>query len=95
MSKFKKGESGNPGGRPPGQSEKVKELRDKITKLVDSNFETLQSEFDKMNGKDKFHALDRLLKFVLPPPIGENILDSLSDADLDKLISYLRRQINE
>ena len=93
MSKFKKGESGNPRGRPPGQSQQVKALRVKIYDLVETNLETFQSEFNKLTGREKFQALDRLLKHLLPPPPSENLLDGLSDQDLDRLISYLKENI--
>jgi len=94
MAKFKKGESGNPNGRPPGQSQRVKELRNRIFELVEADFDMLQSEFQNLNGKDKFLILDKLLRHCMPSPEPINLLDGLTEDDLDKLISYVKDKNN-
>ena len=94
--KFKPGQSGNPNGRPPGSTERVKELRDRISQVVDECF-SLASIKDDLRGLkpvERLNLLDKLLRHVLPAVPSENLLDGLSDSDLDKLIIHLKKQLN-
>jgi len=91
MSKFKPGTSGNPKGRRRGTPNKsTEELRELLKNFFELNFETLQSDFDQLEPKDRLNFLLNLLKHVLPAPVHE--LERLTDSQLDEIISRLKQQ---
>lgn len=62
-----KGQTNNANGRPPGTPNKsTAQLRQFITAFIEHNAENLQSEFDKMDGPEKFRVIEKLLPYVLP-----------------------------
>ena len=71
----KKGQTGNPNGRPKGKPNKVTaEMKEKIQLFVESNFETIQKDFDNVDAKDRLIIFERLLKYVIPAKVEqENI----------------------
>ncbi len=71
----KKGQTGNPNGRPKGTKNKVTaEMKEKIQLFVESNFETIQKDFDNVDAKDRLIIFERLLKYVIPAKVEqENI----------------------
>jgi len=86
---FKKGESGNPKGKPKGaKNRSSEEVRTLLLEFVDKNLETLQVEFNKLDGEKKLSFFEKLLKHVLPPQIIS--LSQLSESDLNFLIEKLR-----
>ncbi len=72
----RKGQTGNPNGRPKGKPNKVTaEMKEKIHSFVVSNFETIQKDFDNVDAKDRLIIFERLLKYVIPTKIEqENII---------------------
>ena len=55
------------GGRQAGSPNKTtKQLREFIQTFIESNLESLQDEFENLEGADKFRALEKLLPYVLP-----------------------------
>lgn len=62
-----KGISNNPNGRPKGVPNKsTVKLRAFIESFIEHNKDTLQAEFDKLEGLEKFKVIDKLLPYVLP-----------------------------
>ncbi len=62
-----KGKTNNPNGRPPGVPNKsTARIRNFVTAFIEQNTPALQSEFEKLDGKDKFRVIERLLPYVLP-----------------------------
>lgn len=91
---FEKGTSGNPSGRPKGvKSRTSEEIRALLLDFLDSNIETLQAEFNKLDAEKKLNFIDKMLKHVLPPQITD--LSQLSESDLDLLIEKLKKQNDE
>ena len=91
MSKFKPGTSGNPKGRRRGTPNKsTEELRELLKNFFELNFETLQSDFDKLEAKDRLFFMERLIRHILPNPLHE--LERLTDQQLDEIISRLKNQ---
>jgi hypothetical protein len=90
---FKKGQSGNGNGRPPGARNKVQtELRDKIKLFLDGNFDAIQNDFDKLDPVQKLAFYERLLKFAVPVMSSQNIqidFDELDESQLDEVINRL------
>lgn len=65
--KFKKGQSGNPGGRPKGtQNKSTTELREFFTDFLNENKEKLQSDFEKLEAKDRLKFIIEISRFVIP-----------------------------
>jgi len=90
MAKFKPGISGNRKGRPVGsRSRSTEQIRVALMKFIDENIDSLQDEFKHLEPKEKFAALNQLLRHCLPPPQDE--LMRLSDEDLDRLIERLKQ----
>ena len=93
---FKKADKNiNRSGRPVGSSERVQKIRDKLLDLIDENYDSMKLEFGKFSAKDKFLILDKLLRYVMPSPEPINILDAMTEKDLDRLIDHLKKQIHD
>ena len=64
---FKKGESGNPKGKPPGTVNKVnQEIRERINLFLDENFDTVQTDLLKLEPRERVKFYIDLLGFGLP-----------------------------
>jgi len=88
---FKKGESGNPKGKPKGAKNRTsEEVRTLLLEFVNTNLETLQTEFNSLDGEKKLNFIEKLLKHVLPPQITS--LSQLSETDLNCLIEKLKNE---
>ena len=94
MAKFAKG---NP-GKPKGAKNKVNtQMRDLIQNLFDANFETIQSDLESLEPKDRLKFLSDLLPYLLPKLqsttyTNEIDLDGMTGEQLDVLI---KRIVNE
>jgi len=88
----KKGQTGNPNGRPKGTPNKVTaEMKEKIQLFVESNFETLQKDFDNVDAKDRLIIFERLLKYVIPTKIEqENVKPDESPEQINIIIDGTR-----
>lgn len=91
---LRKGMTNNPAGRPKGRPNKTTdELRQVFQAFIETNIETLQNDFDKLEPKDRLLFIEKIAKIVLPPPMNE--LQRLSDEQLDELIHRLKKENNE
>ncbi len=63
------------GGRKKGATNKISALmKEKIQLFIESNFETIQKDFDNVDAKDRLIIFERLLKYVIPAKVEqENI----------------------
>ncbi len=67
MAKFKKGNSGNPNGRPKGAKNKTStDLRELISNFLLENFETIQADFDELQPMERAKVFRDLLQYGLP-----------------------------
>ncbi len=89
-----KGNTNNLKGRPKGKPNKsTEELRGIVQAFIETNLETLQTNFDLLEPKEKLMFLDKMLKMVLPQPLND--LEKLTDEQLDELIKKLKDGIKE
>lgn len=67
MAKYKKGQSGNPKGRPTGSKNKnTSDIRSWVKSLIDDNRETLEADLDRLEALDRWKLITQLLGFVVP-----------------------------
>ena len=64
---FTPGTSGNPKGKPKGATNKnTKELRGKISLILNNNIDKVQTDLEQLQPKDRLNVLLQLMKFVTP-----------------------------
>ena len=65
-----KGKTNNPNGRPLGAKNKISEkTRSMMADFVNANIEDIQAEYDKLEPKEKLYFFEKILKYILPPPV--------------------------
>ena len=98
MARFKKGESGNIGGRPPGAKNKVnEELREAISSFLSLEFEGMKSSFSRLAPKDKLKFFTDLLPYAIPRLQSTSLemdFERLPDDQLDAIIEALKIEAN-
>ncbi len=91
---WKKGECGNPNGRPKGSKNKTgTELRRKIADFLAGQFDAIAADFDALEAKERY----KLFVALLPYCIGkkqdltfEGQVNRLSDDELEEVIDTLK-----
>lgn len=64
---FKKGQSGNIHGRPRGAMNKAnKDLVQRVTALIDENFDLLNEDLRNLEPKERVKAIIGLMGYVIP-----------------------------
>lgn len=75
---WKKGESGNPAGRPKGAKDKIDAaLRETIRSIVEEEFANIPSLINELAPKDRAKFLLDLTKYIIP---------TLSSVDVNALV---------
>lgn len=93
----KKGQTGNPNGRPKGSPNKAtKDLRQWINGFIESQTDQIQRDWQQLEPKDRIVLFEKLLKYSLPTLQATSLttdLEKLSDEDLDRIVNeILNRQ---
>jgi len=64
---FRKGESGNPAGKPKGaQNKTTTDLRSWINNLIEKNLPKIEKDLKSLESKDRLVILERLMQYSLP-----------------------------
>jgi hypothetical protein len=65
------------GGRTKGVPNKqTSEIRHYLTQLIENNLETLESDLNELNAKDRLNIVIQLLKYVTPQFKSVEIIDN-------------------
>ncbi|WP_290706647.1 DUF5681 domain-containing protein [Flavihumibacter sp. CACIAM 22H1] len=95
----KKGNTGNPNGRPKGSRNKVSgELRSMISEFLEGEFQTIKREFKRLSARDKAKLYTDLLNYALPKLQSTSLgfdFDNMSDEQLDKIIESLKESAKQ
>lgn len=92
---YQKGQSGNISGRPVGATNKsTNKLRDWITEFLEENKDRIKEDWLLLEPKDRIVLFEKLLKYSLPTLQATTLsteFESMTDTDLDRIISELKR----
>ena len=102
--RFKPGfdERRNTQGRPKGvPNKKAEKIRQQIAKFLEGKTPELVTLWKALGdpktrpaARERLAFFERLLRHVLPAPKTGDILEDMSEQDMDKLIDYLRKNLN-
>ena len=77
-------------GRPKGASNKSTEtIKRSISMLLENNIDTVQSDLDEMQPRDRVNALLQFMKFVVPTQKAIEIDTKVSKEELNE--AYIQR----
>jgi hypothetical protein len=89
----KKGQTGNPNGRPKGSPNKAtRDLRQFVTNLLTQNQHLIVADLKELKPFERIQAFEKLLKYALPTLQATSLttdLEKLSDEDLDRIVNEI------
>lgn len=98
----KKGQTGNPHGRPKGSPNKItQKLRSRLEKFLAKNWNGLETDFKKLKPVERVQIYEKLLKLILPTQVAgefdiEIELNELTDQQLKQITQAIieRNEVN-
>ena len=100
---FKRGQSGNPEGRPAGSKNKVTEdIRELISEFINDNWQFVKKDFKTLDPEKRLYFFEKLLKYSIAPLQSISVqadikkdLETLSDEQLGELTDRLIEKFNQ
>jgi hypothetical protein len=74
---FKKGISGNPGGKPIGSSNQQRVLLEKMRKIALDNIKQIEQDLKQCEPRDRIRFIIQILTMVVPKPLNEKEITEL------------------
>lgn len=85
--KFQPGHKKKGGRRAGTPNRTTADLKTRIAQLVDEEFETIKTDLDALDAKERVGAYLKFLEYVLPKQREQKIdLTNLTDAEIDALL---------
>lgn len=77
------------GGRQKGSENRTnKDLKSRITQLVENGFEAIESDLEALEAKDRINAYLKLLEYIMPKQRETKIdISNLSDEEVEELLN--------
>ena len=89
---FKKGESGNPEGRPKGTPNKTStEIKQTLNDILCNEIEAIPERLTQLSDKDRLDIVIKLLPYILPK---QKELEITNDITKMNLPDYMKRDLN-
>jgi hypothetical protein len=89
---FKKGQSGNPNGKPIRSMNKTtKEIRESILKIVSKNIERFENELDKLSSKDRVKIIVELIQYITPKVNTISYQETIEYPEAPDFMDFQRR----
>lgn len=89
MAKYKKGQSGNPTGRPKGTKNRTsEEMRLILKQIVDDNLEDLYADLKEMKPIPKAMILEKLIKYNIPA-LSKNDNNNVNSGEMKITVEYI------
>lgn len=95
----KKGQTGNPNGRPKGSPNKTTtEVRQWLSKLIDKNKGQIERDLKALEQKDRLAILEKFMSYTVPKMQNMQAqieLNNLTDEQLDNLVFEITQNIDD